>query len=113
YVRKNRQFSFLVERPPVNIFSISDVFSVGYSLFPSLQELRSFVRKTGIFFDISGALETITGRQASTDRGISNCGPAACSADPFARTQNCAVSAQRALIRGRNFGCRRLLIPFH
>jgi hypothetical protein len=44
----------LLERPPVNIFSISNVFSVGYGLSPSLQELRSFGRKTGIFFDISG-----------------------------------------------------------
>ncbi len=49
YVRKNRQFSPLLDRPPVNIFSSSVDFSVGYGVFPSLQELRAFLRKTGIF----------------------------------------------------------------
>ena len=50
YIRKIRQFSPLVERSPVNIFSSSVVFSVGYGVFPLMQELRSFLRKTGIFF---------------------------------------------------------------
>ena len=64
YVRKNRQVSLLVEQPPVNIFSSSVVFSVGYGVFPSLQELRSFLRKTGIFFNVSGTLDLITGENS-------------------------------------------------
>src|SRR3984893_3038775 len=59
-----RQFSLFVKRPPVNIFSSSVVFSVGYGVFPSLQELRSFLRKTGIFFNVSGMLDLITGENS-------------------------------------------------
>src|SRR3984893_19138875 len=59
-----RQFSLFVKRPPVNIFSSSVVFSVGYGVFPSLQELRSFLRKTGIFFNVSGRFDLITGENS-------------------------------------------------
>src|SRR5271169_3782917 len=50
YVQKNRQFSILVERPPLTMFSNFVVFSVGYGLFPLAQKPRPFLCKTGIFF---------------------------------------------------------------
>ena len=66
YVRKNRQFSLLVERPPVNIFSSSVDFSVRYGLFLPLLDLRSFLYKTGIFFYVSGTLDWVTGGKFQT-----------------------------------------------
>src|ERR1700730_1183782 len=53
YVRKNRQFSLLVERPPVNIFSSSVVFSVCYGLSLLYGDSDYFSAKQGYFFGMS------------------------------------------------------------
>jgi hypothetical protein len=62
---EKRAFSPLSDQPPVNVFSSSVSFSVGYGLFPPLLDLRSFLHKTGIFFYVSGTLDWITGEITS------------------------------------------------
>src|ERR1700730_15223460 len=63
-----KRFSLFVERPPVKLFSSSVVLSVGYGVFPSMQELRSFRRKTGYFFNVSGTRDLITGENSKRVR---------------------------------------------
>jgi hypothetical protein len=53
-----------VERPPVNIFSSSVVFSVCYGLSLRYGDSDYFSAKQGYFFNVSGTLDLITGENS-------------------------------------------------
>ena len=86
-------FQFLTSFPSVMVFSLR------------CKNCNHLSAKQGYFSVFQGALETITGRQAPTDRGISNCTvPPLLSADPCARPRIKARWALTATMLGVSFG---------